>query len=94
MRAWRGLEPTNEFRNLPEQEKKQDMNVKKIVILSVISFLVAFSSCNTFKIPLKSHEKIGKKGEDYTISYYELKKEIVGLLHIKVIEDNKSFTKR
>ena len=66
------------------------MNVKKIVILSVISLLVAFSSCNAFKRPLKSHEKIGKNGEDYTISYYELKKEIVGLLHIKVIEDNKS----
>ncbi|WP_314280267.1 hypothetical protein [Capnocytophaga leadbetteri] len=66
------------------------MNMKKIVILSVISFLVAFSSCNTFKRPLKTHEKIGKNGEDYTISYYELKKEIVGLLHIKVIEDNKS----
>jgi len=51
---------------------------------------VAFSSCNAFKRPLKPHEKIGKNGEDYTISYYELKKEIVGLLHIKVIENNKS----
>ena len=57
--------------NLSEQEKKQDMNVKKIVILSVISFLVAFSSCNVFKRPLKTHEKIGKKGDDYTISYYK-----------------------
>ena len=53
VRAQIGLEPTNEFRNLPEQEKKQNMNVKKIVILSVISLLVAFSSCNTFKRPLK-----------------------------------------
>ena len=64
--------------------------MKKIVILSVISLLVAFSSCNVSKRPLKPHEKIGKKGEDYTISYYELKKEIVGLLHINVIENNKS----
>ena len=74
--------------NLSEQEKKQDMNVKKIVILSVISLLVAFSSCNAFKRPLKPHEKIGEKGEDYTISYYKLKKGMAGLLHIKVIEDN------
>lgn len=66
------------------------MNVKKILILSVISLLVVFSSCNTFKRPLKPHEKIGKKGDDYTISYYKLKKGMAGLLHIKVIEDNKS----
>ena len=65
------------------------MNVKKILSLFVISILMFFSGCNTFKRPLKPHEKIGKKGEDYTISYYKLKKGITGLLHIKVIEDNK-----
>ena len=70
------------------QNKKKAMNAKKIVILSVISLLVAFSSCNAFKRSLKPHEKIGKKGDDYTISYYKLKKGMAGLLHIKVIEDN------
>ena len=60
--------------------------MKKIVILSVISFLVAFSSCNAFKRPLKTHEKIGKNGEDYTISYYKLKKGMAGLLPSRLLK--------
>lgn len=37
------------------------MNVKKIVIVSVISLLVAFSSCNTLRKNNNYHWKIGKK---------------------------------
>jgi len=69
------------------------MNVKKILTLFVISLLVAFSSCNTFKRPLKPHEKIGKKGDDYTIIYGKLRRGERALLKINVIEFDKILSK-
>ena len=50
------------------------MNVKKILTLFVISLLVAFSSCNTFKRRIVvGQEKVGVEGEDYTLHYYKRK---------------------
>ena len=81
---------TNEFRNLPEQEKKQNMNVKKILILSVISLLVAFSSCNTLR---KNNNYHWKKDEDYSLIYGKLRRGERALLKINVIEFDKILSK-
>ena len=75
------------------KKKMQDMNVKKIVILSVISLLVAFSSCNTLRKNNNYHWKIGKKDEDYSLIYGKLRRGERALLKINVIEFDKILSK-
>ena len=50
------------------------MNVKQIAILSVISLLVVFSSCNALRKNNNYYWKIGKKDEDYTLIYGKLRR--------------------
>ena len=70
------------------------MNVKQILTIFVISLLILFSSCNSMKRQIDPYqEKIGKKGDDYSLSYYKSKRALVkSILNIKIFEGDGSLS--
>ena len=71
------------------------MNANQILTIFVISLLITLSSCNALKKQIDpNREKIGKEGEDYTLSYYKLKEGYCGLLKINVTELGKPLSKK
>ena len=70
------------------------MNVKQILTIFVISLLILFSSCNSMKRQIDPYqEKIGKKGDDYSLSYYKSKRASVkSILNIKIFEGDGSLS--
>lgn len=71
------------------------MNANQILTIFVISLLITLSSCNALKKQIDpNREKIGKEGEDYTLSYYKLKEGYCGMLKINVTELGKPLSKK
>ncbi len=70
------------------------MNAKQILTIFVISLLILFSSCNSMKRQIDPYqEKIGKKGDDYSLSYYKSKRALVkSILNIKIFEGDGSLS--
>ncbi len=70
------------------------MNVKQILTIFVISLLIFLSSCNSMKRQIDTYqEKIGKKGDDYSLSYYKAKRASVkSILNIKIFEGDGSLS--
>mgnify|MGYP000153008198 FL=1 len=70
------------------------MNVKQFLIIFVISLLIFLSSCNSMKRQIDTYqEKIGKKGDDYSLSYYKAKRASVkSILNIKIFEGDGSLS--
>ena len=70
------------------------MNAKQIITIFVISLLILFSSCNSMKRQIDPYqEKIGKKGDDYSLSYYKSKRALVkSILNIKIFEGDGSLS--
>ena len=69
------------------------MSAKQIITIFVISLLL-FSSCNSMKRQIDTYqEKIGKKGDDYSLSYYKSKRAPVkSILNIKIFEGDGSLS--
>lgn len=70
------------------------MRAKQILTIFVISLLILFSSCNSMKRQIDPYqEKIGKKGDDYSLSYYKSKRAAVkSILNIKIFEGDGSLS--
>ena len=70
------------------------MRAKQILTIFVISLLILFSSCNSMKRQIDPYqEKIGKKGDDYSLSYYKSKRALVkSILNIKIFEGDGSLS--
>ena len=70
------------------------MSAKQIITIFVISLLILFSSCNSMKRQIDPYqEKIGKKGDDYSLSYYKSKRALVkSILNIKIFEGDGSLS--
>ena len=70
------------------------MSAKQIITIFVISLLILFSSCNSMKRQIDTYqEKIGKKGDDYSLSYYKAKRAAVkSILNIKIFEGDGSLS--
>ena len=70
------------------------MNVKQILTIFVISLLIFLSSCNSMKRQMDTYqEKIGKKDDDYSLSYYKTKRALVkSILNIKIFEGDGSLS--
>ena len=70
------------------------MSAKQIITIFVISLLILFSSCNSMKRQIDTYqEKIGKKGDDYSLSYYKAKRASVkSILNIKIFEGDGSLS--
>lgn len=70
------------------------MNAKQILTIFVISLLIFFSSCNSMKRQIDTYqEKIGKKGDDYSLSYYKANRAAVkSILSIKIFEGDGSLS--
>ena len=70
------------------------MSAKQILTIFVISLLILFSSCNSMKRQIDPYqEKIGKKGDDYSLSYYKSKRALVkSILNIKIFEGDGSLS--
>ena len=70
------------------------MSAKQILTIFVISLLILFSSCNSMKRQIDPYqEKIGKKGDDYSLSYYKSKRAAVkSILNIKIFEGDGSLS--
>ena len=70
------------------------MSAKQIITIFVISLLILFSSCNSMKRQIDTYqEKIGKKGDDYSLSYYKSKRALVkSILNIKIFEGDGSLS--
>ena len=70
------------------------MRAKQILTIFVISLLILFSSCNSMKRQIDPYqEKIGKKGDDYSLSYYKAKRASVkSILNIKIFEGDGSLS--
>ena len=70
------------------------MNVKQILTIFVISLLIFLSSCNSMKRQMDTYqEKISKKGDDYSLSYYKAKRASVkSTLNIKIFEGDGSLS--
>ena len=70
------------------------MNAKQILTIFVISLLIFLSSCNSMKRQIDTYqEKIGKKGDDYSLSYYKAKRASVkSILNIKIFEGDGSLS--
>ena len=70
------------------------MNAKQILTIFVISLLIFRSSCNSMKRQIDPYqEKIGKKGDDYSLSYYKSKRALVkSILNIKIFEGDGSLS--
>ena len=70
------------------------MRAKQILTIFVISLLILFSSCNSMKRQIDPYqEKIGKKGDDYSLSYYKSKRASVkSILNIKIFEGDGSLS--
>lgn len=69
------------------------MNAKQILTIFVI-LLIFLSSCNSMKRQIDPYqEKIGKKGDDYSLSYYKSKRASVkSILNIKILEGDGSLS--
>ena len=70
------------------------MSAKQILTIFVISLLIFFSSCNSMKRQIDTYqEKIGKKGDDYSLSYYKANRAAVkSILSIKIFEGDSSLS--
>ena len=70
------------------------MSAKQIITIFVISLLILFSSCNSMKRQIDTYqEKIGKKGDDYSLSYYKANRAAVkSILSIKIFEGDGSLS--
>ena len=70
------------------------MRAKQILTIFVISLLILFSSCNSMKRQIDPYqEKIGKEGDDYSLSYYKSKRAPVkSILNIKIFEGDGSLS--
>ena len=70
------------------------MSAKQILTIFVISLLIFFSSCNSMKRQIDTYqEKIGKKGDDYSLSYYKANRAAVkSILSIKIFEGDGSLS--
>ena len=70
------------------------MNVKQILTIFVISLLIFLSSCNSMKRQMDTYqEKIGKKDDDYSLSYYKTIRALVkSILNIKIFEGDGSLS--